>query len=115
MSSALSSSSDFRILVTSSDCCFLTARGCASAFAGAALAFVVFGLAFALTDFTWAIFALAAFALRGAFAALAFFGADFAPAVLRVRIQILRSAQPACAKLDVFKTASDRAPLSAAA
>jgi len=78
---------------TSSDG-FFSARGFAAVFAG------VFGLvAFGALDFG----ALALRALAGRFAALAFFGAGLAPVVLRVRIQILRSAQTGRAKQDVLK------------
>lgn len=92
MSSALSSSSDWTMRATSSDG-FFAARGFAAAFAG------VFGLGvFVALDFG----ALALRAFAGRLAALAFFGADFAPVVLRVRIQILRSAQTGRAKQDVL-------------
>jgi hypothetical protein len=93
MSSALSSSSEETMRAISSDC-VLAARG--AGFGAGAFAFVVLGLALVAFAFFGA-------AGRAAFLALAFFGADFAPAVLRVRIQILRSAQPECAKLDVFE------------
>jgi hypothetical protein len=79
---------------------FFSARGCG--FAG------VFALgSLAVLDFGATAFALRAFAVpAGFFAALAFFGADFAPVVLRVRIQILRSThrlESGCATLDVFE------------
>jgi hypothetical protein len=88
---------------TSSDCVFA---------ARAAFGWTSF---FAALGFGEAVFALRGFAGRTAFAALAFFGADLAPVVLRVRIQILRSAQAVCLRYSArsrtfSKSASDRAP-----
>jgi hypothetical protein len=79
---------------TSSDG-FFSMRG-AGAFGAAALPVRGLGAAFAVAilAFGFAVFGVAAFALRGfadVDAAFAFFGAAFAPAVVRVRIQILRS------------------------
>jgi hypothetical protein len=93
MSSALSSSSDLTMRDRSSDCPF-AARGASLT---GALGVFVFG-AFAV--FATA-FALDVFAGFAAFAALAFFGAVFVPAVLRVRIQLLRSTQR-CARNRTF-------------
>jgi hypothetical protein len=83
----------------SSDCAF-AARGCAC-FSGAG-----FATAFALTGFAFLTGAFAAFfraalAFFGAAFAAPFFFGVFAPAVLRVRIQLLQSNAAWRAKPDV--------------